>query len=243
MAHEDIDTTSATEVNVDSFSDGDMVDHYVDRTEVGLFDQEETAIRRHFEDGRVLDVGCGAGRTTGPLDALGFDVVGIDVSREMVERARAIYPEVEFQVGDVTDLEFADDAFDYAVFAHNGIDYVHPERERRQAIEELRRVLAPGGVLLFSTHNAWYRFPAAFGDRSFLRTFYLGNGNLKRLFRRYKLDVIEGDPLWTHVTTPPRQFRQLRRSGFEPVEVVGKRGTPAKYFEAMLHVVARVESA
>jgi len=240
MAHDD--SRAATEVNVDSFSSDEMVDHYVDRTDIGLFEQERRALDRHFDgEGRVLDVGCGTGRTTAPLDRLGYDVVGIDVSEDMVTRARDLFPDIDFRVGDVTDLAFRDDAFDYAVFAHNGIDYVHPTTERELAFTELRRVLDDDGVLLFSTHNAWYRFPALVSDPSFLSTFYFRRGNLKRLFRRYKMDVIEGDPLWTHVTTPPRQFRQLRTCGLDPVEVVGKRDGLAKYFEAMLHVVARVD--
>ena len=235
--------TTATEVNIDSFSDGEMVDHYVERTDVGLVEHEERAIERYFgEDGRLLDVGCGAGRTTAPLSDRGYDVVGIDISADMVERARALFPDLTFEIGDVTDLDYSDDAFEYVVFAHNGIDYVHPESERERAFREIRRVLTDDGVLVFSTHNAWYRYPALVSDHSFLRTFYVGNGNLKRFFRRYKVDVIEDDPLWTYLTTPPRQFRQLRRCGFDPVEVVGKRDGLARYFEAMPHFVAEPDS-
>lgn len=235
------DDPSATETNVESFSTDGMVDHYTDRTELGFFEEEREAISRYFTDGdaRILDVGCGTGRTTYPLHEWGFDVVGIDISGRMIERARSLFPDVRFRVDDVTDLEFEDDAFDYALFAHNGIDYVHPVSERRRAFEELARVIEPGGVLVFSTHNAWYRFPALAGDPSFLKTFYLENGNLRRLFRRYKMDTIGEDPLWTHLTNPPRQRRQLERCGFEPVELVGKRDGVAKYFEAMLYFVAR----
>jgi SAM-dependent methyltransferase len=229
---------TATETNVDSFSTDDMVERYADRR--GLYEKEEVAVSRYFrEDGaRVLDVGCGTGRTTAPLTERGFDVVGIDISERMIERARTLLPDVEFRVGDVTDLDFDDDEFDYALFAHNGLDYVHPARERRRALRELRRVVRPGGVVVFSTHNAWYRFPALFADHSFLRTFYLDNGNLRRLFRRYKVDLKEGDPLWTYVSDPRKQRRQLEQAGLEPLELVTPRDGVGRYFEAMLYYVA-----
>lgn len=235
------DDPRVTETNVESFSTNEMVDHYTDRTELGFFEEERDAISRYFsdDDARILDVGCGTGRTTYPLSEYGFDVVGIDISERMVERARSLFPELRFEVDDVTDLGFEDDEFDYAIFAHNGIDYVHPVSERRRAFEELGRVLKPGGILVFSTHNSWYRFPAIAGDLPFLKTFYLDNGNLRRLFRRYKIDTIGGDPLWTHLTNPIRQRRQLERCGLEPVELVGKRDGITKYFEAMLYFVAR----
>lgn len=236
------DERRATETNVESFSTEEMVDHYTDRTEAGLFEVEREIVSRYFaeREARVLDVGCGTGRTTRPLADLGFDVVGVDISEEMVVRARELFPDISFEVADVTDLDFDDDSFDYVLFAHNGIDYVHPSSERRRAFEELGRVLKPGGYLAFSTHNAWYRFPALAVDRPFLRTFYLENGNYRRLFRRYKMDVIEGDPLWTHLTDPVRQRCELRAAGLEPVELVGKRDWPVKYLEAMLYFVARV---
>jgi ubiquinone/menaquinone biosynthesis C-methylase UbiE len=233
--------TDATETNVDSFESDDVVERYADRTVLGLFEQEAAAVERYFEAGdRVLDVGCGVGRTTRPLDERGCSVVGVDVSERMVERARATVPGVEFAVADVTDLAYPADAFDHALFAHNGLDYVHPVSQRREALSELRRVVAPGGTVVFSTHNAWYALPAAVADRSFLRTFFLANGNLRRLADRYKLDTKAGEPLWTYVSDPLVQPRQLRRVGLEPVEVVGKRDGPARYLEAMLYYVARV---
>ncbi|MFC6976837.1 hypothetical protein ACFQL1_22440 [Halomicroarcula sp. GCM10025709] len=90
---------------------------------------------------------------------------------------------------------------------------------------------------MFSTHNAWYRFPAIVRDREFLRTFYLNRTNVPRLFDRYKKDTGEAD-LHTYMSNPIRQRRQLRRCGFDPLELVGKRDGPGKYFEAMLYFAA-----
>jgi len=234
-------TASATARNVESFSTGEMVERYARRTRRGLFDAEELAVEHYFSQGdRILDAGCGAGRTTYPLDRRGFDVTGIDISERMIEQAWSLFPDIEFAVGDVTELDYPDNAFDHALFAHNGLDYVHPVAERHRALTELRRVIAPGGTLVFSTHNLWYRFPAIVGDHAFLRRFYVANGNYRRLFRRYKTDTEEDDPLWTYMSDPRHQPRQLRRVGLEPIELVSTRDSPAKYFQARLYYAARV---
>ena len=52
----------------------------------------------------MLELGCGAGRITGYLGARGGEVLGIDISPDMVDYCRRRYPELEFQVGDLSDL-------------------------------------------------------------------------------------------------------------------------------------------
>lgn len=225
--------------NIDRFSSDELISQYTERATAGLFTEERRAIDRYFtaDGARVLDLGCGVGRTTRPLAERGFDVVGVDLSEEMVAAARRLTPEIEFRVDDATDLDAGDDTFDYALFSHNGLDYVHPEPKRLQALREIRRVLKPDGIFVFSTHNAWYRIPALARDREFLETFYLNSVNLRRLFDRYKIDVGEAD-LHTYVSNPIRQRRQLRRCGYDPLELIGKRAGWAKYFEAMLYFAA-----
>lgn len=233
-------TSTQFDRNIERFSSHDEIEMYTERATSGLFDEERAAIERYFTDrnGNVLDLGCGVGRTTLPLHERGFDVVGVDVSEEMIAAARQVSPEIEFRVDDATNLNFDASTFDYVLFSHNGIDYIHPESERRRALLEIKRVLKPGGTFVFSTHNSWYRVPALVGDRNFLRTFYFSRENRSRWFAQYKIDLGEAN-LHTYMSNPLKQRRQLRECGFEPVEIVGKHGTPLKQLEAMLYFVAR----
>jgi demethylmenaquinone methyltransferase / 2-methoxy-6-polyprenyl-1,4-benzoquinol methylase len=90
---------------------------------------------------RVLDACCGTGDLA--LEALkaGGDVVGLDFSARMLERARRKSDEVEWVQGDVTELPYEDGSFD-AVTVGFGIRNV-PELEA--GLRELARVLRPGG--------------------------------------------------------------------------------------------------
>lgn len=227
--------------NVAAYSREDAVETYAENAATdGLFPHERAVFDRYFTatGARVLDVGCGAGRTTARLDARGFDVVGVDVSREMVTAAEALFPDVDVAVADAVSLPFPDESFPYVLFSYCGLDYVHPEADRLRALREIRRVLEPGGTFAFSTHNAWYNLPALVDDWGHLRNLYVGNGNLRRLTDRYKVDGREYG-VTTYVSSPRRQRRQLRRCGFEFVAYVGKRDSPLQYLERRPYYVAR----
>jgi len=53
-----------------------------------------------------------------------------------VHEAEVIETYFDVEVGDATDRRFDDDAFDHVLFSYYGIDYVHPESERRRALRE-----------------------------------------------------------------------------------------------------------
>jgi SAM-dependent methyltransferase len=103
--------------------------------------------------GRVLDVGCGAGRILAYLVSLDADAVGIDISSRMVEHCRRRFPGVDIRVGDLADLPATvEGPFDSVLLTDSVLDVFDDER-RRQVLSDLRDLLEPGGLLVFSTHN------------------------------------------------------------------------------------------
>jgi demethylmenaquinone methyltransferase / 2-methoxy-6-polyprenyl-1,4-benzoquinol methylase len=93
---------------------------------------------------RVLDAACGTGDLAlAARDAGAAEVVGVDFSPRMLERARRKSPAIEWVQGDILALPFADGSFDTATVGF-GIRNV---ADLEQGLRELRRVLRPGGRL------------------------------------------------------------------------------------------------
>ena len=92
---------------------------------------------------RVLDAGCGTGDHVAQLAAAGVDVLGVDISPEMVARAAARFPGIPVTVADLRALPFREE-FD-AVLSNAVLHWV-PEAD--QAAASLRAVLRPGGRLV-----------------------------------------------------------------------------------------------
>ncbi len=102
---------------------------------------------------RVLDVGVGAGRTTGLLAAKAASYVGLDIAPGMLDAARRRHPDADLRVGDARDLAGLPDAgFDLVVFSHNGLDALDREG-RAAALAEMARVTAADGRVVFSSLN------------------------------------------------------------------------------------------
>jgi demethylmenaquinone methyltransferase/2-methoxy-6-polyprenyl-1,4-benzoquinol methylase len=94
-------------------------------------------------DDRVLDACCGTGDLAIAARGRGADVVGVDFSERMLERAARKEPQVEWVRADVLALPFEDSSFD-AVTVGFGVRNVE---DLEAGVRELRRVLRPGGRL------------------------------------------------------------------------------------------------
>lgn len=222
-----------------------VAEKYRYATADGLDDRERDAIERYFTDSnaRVLDVGCGTGRTTKSLDAMGFETVGIDLTEPFVEEARSVVPDADFSAGDARSLPFGDEAFQYVLFSYNGIDDIAPEEDRHQVLREVHRVLNPGGVFVFGSRNRWSTYvPSSFdlaGARQYVE-FWARNLRRGRLGSRYKLDnAVEDGPELRHFVRPAAQKRQLRNCGFEVLRVVRTGGPLGRYFHHPYYVVQK----
>lgn len=116
---------------------------------------------------RVLDVGCGPGIDAKYLLVNGFEVVGVDMSKSMVEEARRVNPGGSFAVADALSLPFAGEHFD-AVHANYVLPYLLTDSELRTAVDESNRVLRDGGVLSVGVQegpSGIRTVNASFGDR------------------------------------------------------------------------------
>lgn len=102
--------------------------------------------------GRLLEVGCGTGHWSEYFSNKGFEVTGVDISKEMTEVARNKHiANAHFEVADGENLPFADESFDIAVAITTLEFTVNPEK---MISEMIRCVKKPAGKLMVGVLNA-----------------------------------------------------------------------------------------
>jgi SAM-dependent methyltransferase len=115
--------------------------------------------RDSIEGQRLIDLGCGFGALSVFFAGQGAVVTGIDPIADRLEVGRAVAAEhgltVEFSQGWMEKLEFADESFDLAI-QNNSLCYITDREDRRSALAETARVLAPGGFVVIRNPNRWH---------------------------------------------------------------------------------------
>ncbi|MCB0013582.1 MAG: class I SAM-dependent methyltransferase [Anaerolineales bacterium] len=153
---------------------------------------------RVADTGTICDMGCGPGQIARYLHDQGAAVGGIDFSGAMVQEAQRLHPTIPFQQGDMLALTGVASASFAGIAAFYSIIHI-PRPRVVQALNELRRILLPGGALLLTFHIGtgirqmaeWYGQPVdldfLFFEREEMKG-YLGAAG-------FMLDeVIERDP-------------------------------------------------
>jgi SAM-dependent methyltransferase len=100
--------------------------------------------------GPVADLGCGPGKVTAHLAALGVPAFGVDLSPKMIELARQAYPDLDFTVGSMTSLAIRDNELG-GILAYYSTHHTPPE-QLPVVYAEFHRTLAPGGLLMLAGH-------------------------------------------------------------------------------------------
>lgn len=93
---------------------------------------------------RILDVGCGTGQLTADIANSGAEVVGLDLSAEMIAAAGANFPQLRFEVADIAGANYNSE-FD-AVFSNAALHWV---RDQNAAIDAITRAIKRGGRFVF----------------------------------------------------------------------------------------------
>lgn len=181
-----------------------------DESNLGLGCGNPAAVASLKEGETVLDLGAGAGidcflagNKVGPSGR----VIGVDMTPEMVDRAREnarknSYSNVEFRLGEIEHLPAADNSVD--VIISNCVINLSPEKDR--VFQEAFRVLKPGGRMLVSDLVLSKPLPEALRESAEVYTACLAGAMLKEDY-----------------------LREIRAAGFGKVEVVSQSSFPADF--------------
>ena len=156
---------------------------------------------------KILDVACGAGYVAAAVRDRGAEAVGVDFSTSQVRLAQQTYPGIRFAEGDAEALPFQDGEF-AAVLNAFGLPHI-PDAEKAAA--EARRVLKPGGLLVF---NVWDRFeanPTAVANATVIEGMFPGDPQV-----RFRVPFEMHDPALLRRMLDDARFRERR---IEPKEV------------------------
>lgn len=116
--------------------------------------------------GAVLDAGCAFGRDSNYIKSKGFNVKAIDLSPALINRARELYPDIEFNVSDIRKTNFEDGTFD-GIWCNATLLHLN-DTDMQRALLEFRRVLKPDGTLAISLKkgDGEQRFVENFSSKS-----------------------------------------------------------------------------
>lgn len=174
----------------------------------------------------LLDAGCGTGYLTNKLDRLGADVVGVDLSPEMIRTAQHDYPDLEFRVDDCSTLASIPEGEMDAVVSN----YVLMDTpDLGGAVRSIYRVLRPGGiaVVVFS-HPCFPQTSARVQTGEMIsydwkHSYYEASRQQDGPWKHFKTDFI-----WYH--RPLEEYwREFREAGFRVEDLREPRITPDQY--------------
>ncbi len=171
------------------------------------FTTELEQLARRWQRGKLLNIGCAHGPDFPPFKNA-FELYGVDYAAEMIKLARQYAVKngfaVDLQEADARDLSFPDEFFDFAI-AIAVYHHIEDKAGRTQALQELYRVLKPGGEAFITVWNKWQpRFwlkkknimvPWKTKDKTLYRYYYLFSySELEKLARQCGFKVIKSTP-------------------------------------------------
>ena len=173
-------------------------------------------------ESRILDFGCGYGRSLGQLFELGYhNLIGFDFSPGMIAAARERFPEIQFEVLDGTTCPLRQESVDAALL-FSVLTCVPTDDGQRAILEELRRIMKPGGLLYIS--DLWLQSDARNVER------------YKRDESKYGTYGVFDLPEGVTVRHHSRDWIESLTSAFatvavDDIDVLTMNGNPAKAFQ------------
>ena len=217
---------------IEEFSTEEAQKFYIQEAKEGLWIGENHFIKKYFKKkGKVLDIGCGTGRTTIPLYKLGYKVIGMDIVPKMIKNAKKIAKNIDYRLMDACNLKFKDNTFDYALFSNQGLTMIPGKKEKIKALQETYRILKPNGIFIFTAHpRVWFSEFFSFWIKQWIRFYILKplGFNIEeetfgdRFFHERKKKSKMKQKQYIHIPTIKQVKDLIKQTNFKILEISNK---------------------
>lgn len=155
-------------------------------------------ITNHLEvnnNDNVLDVCCGNGMITSSISNKCKSIVGVDLSSELIKKAKNNYPEITFVKGGATELSSIYDKYQFdKIYLQFSFQYFDKKGQGEKVIKEMIQVLKPNGLLFIGdipNHQKIWTYYNSFAKRFFYITSKLrGTNRMGKFWQKEELDTI-----------------------------------------------------
>lgn len=216
---------------------GDFAEVYDELTQNVPYDEiaeyYAKILRQAADVKRLLDIGCGTGNLTARLGKIGFDVVGLDGSSEMLSEAMAKAPEIFWVCQDMTELDLGEE-FDAVISTLDSINHLESKAETEQCFRRVNENLKPGGAFVFDV-NTVYKHREVLANNTFVydadgaycvwlnEYFEEDNGvsiDLDIFFEQEDGSYIRGSESFREIALGEDELKEmLAKCGFEVVDI------------------------
>lgn len=185
---------------------------------------------RHVKGSKALDFGCGAGRSTRFLKRLGFDALGVDISEDMLRRARVRDPEGKYLQVDEAGLSKLDESNFDLIFSAFTFDNIPTGEQKLFYFRELANRLSPMGkiVNLVSSPDIYTHEWASFTTKDFPENKLAKSGDRVQIVMT---DVEDNRPVVDVMWSDEAYRKTYEQAGLQIVERHAPLGLTAEPFE------------
>lgn len=199
---------------------------------------------KHLKPGlKILDLGCGNGRISELIQKHDCDYIGMDNSEGQINEARKLFPNVKFEIGDLVRIPLPDNSLDQ-IWTIAAFHHLTDKKTRAEALQEMKRVLKPGGIIIMTNWNLFQKKYRKFiwqATFNFLKTFgtrYAWNDT----FIPWKHGEEELTKRYYHAFTTKELQRLFKQNGLDVVdEFHAKKGDKVGFWEGynLCHVLEK----
>ncbi len=185
---------------------------------------------------RILDLACGTGTVSLLLQRTGYEVIGVDISPDMIavaqEKAHKSRSSARFYCQDACDLDIPEESFQICVSLFDSLNYILEPTRLRQAFQRVSNLVERGGLFIFDLNTEY-----ALATRMFDQTQTSANAPLRyrwrssfdadtrlcRIEMEFQLHERQGDcnfyeEHWQYAYREDEILSMLKAAGFFPIE-------------------------